>query len=143
VAREILDVANVADGLAPADLLWTREQGDCSVLINEINAVVKDSLDVLCESMQTFFQKYYDGKEKTVFAVNPISVTGEGVGAINGIAERIASRLNHLTESVYPSLPYYEKPKFSSRISLLDMALAGREKTGLLQSILRKLGGKK
>ena len=143
VAREILAVANVADGVAPADLLWTRERGDCSVPVNEINAVVKDSLDVLCEGVQTFFQKYYEGKDKTVFAVNPISVTGEGAGAINGIAERIASRLNHLTESVYPCLPYYEKPKYSSRISLLDMALTVRKKTGFLQSIFSKLGGKK
>ena len=142
IAQEILEVANVSDGLVPEDLLWTRERGDCSVPVNEINAVVKDSLDVLCEGVQTFFQKYYEGKDKTVFAVNPISVTGEGVTAIAGLPERLASRLNHLTEPVYPYLPYYDKPNRSSRISLLNMAIAERKKVGFLQILFRKLGGK-
>lgn len=142
-AREILSVANVADGLVPVDLLWTNERGDCSVPINTINAVVKDSLDVLCEDVQTFFQKYYDGKEKTVFGIHPISITGEGVIQIEGLTERLASRLCHLTETVYPRLPYYDKPQYSARISLLSVALNERKKTGFLQTLFRKFGGSK
>ncbi len=143
VAEEILSVANVSDGLVQSDLLWTREQGDISIPVHEINTAVKDELDVLCEEVQTFFQKYYEGKDKRGFLVHPISVTGEGVNAITGIAERVGSRVGHLTETVRPYLPYYDKPMYSSKISLLAMALSQRKKTGLLQSILRKLGGNK
>lgn len=143
VAKEILSVANVSDGLVQSDLYWTREQGDVSISVNDINTAVKDALDVLCEAVQTFFQKYYDGKDKTVFAVNPISVTGEGVTAIAGITERLANRLNRLTETVRPFLPYYDKPTWSSKISLLHTALSQRKKTGFLQAIFRKLGGNK
>lgn len=142
-AREILSVANVTDGLVPADLLWTNERGDCSVPVHEINTVVKDSLDVFCENVQTFFQKYYEGKEKTVFGIHPISVTGEGAVAIEGFAERLASRLCHLTETVYPRLPYYDKPQYASQISLLYTALAERKKTGFLQTLFGKFGGGK
>ena len=143
VAKEILGVANVSDGYVQADLLWTREQGDVSIPVHEINTAVKDVLDILCEALQTFFQKYYDGKDKTVFAVNPISITGEGVSRIAGLSQRLASRVNRLTETVCPSLPYYDKPQFSSRIALLYTALSERKKTGFLQALLNKLGGKK
>ncbi len=142
VAREILSVANVSVGLVENDMVWTSERGDVSIPVNDINTAVKDALDILCEAMQTFFQTYYDGKDKTVFAVNPISITGEGVGAIAGVAERVASRVGRLTETVYPYLPYYDKPTYSSRISLLDTALSQSQKTNFLQAIFKKLGGK-
>lgn len=143
VAEEILNVANVSEGFVQADLLWTREQGDVSIPVHEINRVVQDALDLLCEALQTFFQKYYDGKDKTVFAVNPISITGEGIAYIAGVVGRIASRVNRLTEAVFPSLPYYDKPQYSSRIALLHTALSERKKEGFLQALFKKLGGRK
>lgn len=143
VAKEILNVANVSAGVVQTDLLWTREQGDVSIPVHEINTVVQDVLDVLCEAVQTFFQKYYDGKDKTVFAVNPISITGEGVTRIAGVVGRVASRVNRLTETVFPSLPYYDKPQYSSRIALLHTALSQRKKLGFLQALVQRLGGKK
>ena len=90
--------------------------------MQEINDCIKFSLDELCERVDKFFAVRYRGKGDTIFTVNPISITGEGVGRIKGAAEHIAKRLNHLTEIVAPDLPYYDKPTFSSRIALLDSA---------------------
>jgi len=87
--------------------------------------------------------KYYREKEATVFAVNPIGVTGEGIVGIAGATEHIAGRLNRLTEIIYPDLPYYDKPSFSSRIALLNMALGDKVKRSWFYKIFNNFGGKK
>ena len=52
-----------------------------------------------------------------------INITGEGVGVIRGTIEHFSSRLVSPVEVVAPSLPYYDKPHFSSLFSLLYAAL--------------------
>ena len=86
----------------------------------------------------------YDFKEKTpmMMSVNPISITGEGISYIKGASEYIAKPLNWLTEVVYPDLPYYDKPVWSSRITLLAMALSDAEKKSWARRIFN-FGGKK
>ena len=71
---------------------------------------------------------------------NPLSLTGEGVGSIMGAAEHISKRLSRMAEVVAPELPYYDKPLFSSRISVLATALKGKEGKGVWSRIF---GGKK
>ena len=70
-------------------------------------------------------------------------MTGEGIGGIGGAAEHIAKRLGRMTRVVYPDLPYYDKPVFSSRIALLSAALSERKKSGLFGRIFNIFGGKK
>ena len=89
--------------------------------------------------MDNFFAVRYRGKVDMLFTVNPISITGEGIGRIKGAAEHISKRLNHLTEIVSPDLPYYDKPTFSSRIGLLHTA-TGDAKKGIVR---RLFGGKR
>lgn len=141
-AEEILRSSNVSGGVVPRDLTWTNERGDTSFPVQFVNDVLKCELDVLCESVETFLTKHYREKTATVFAVNPISITGEGSTCVAGAAEHIANRLNRLTEVVYPDLPYYDKPTCSSRIGLLNMAISDRKKRGWFQRFFSKNGGK-
>ncbi len=138
-AEEILYSANVSGGYLSGDQLWTDESG---AVYSEarINDVIKCGLDELCEKVQEFFSKYYREKTVTGFMSNPLSLTGEGIGSIRGAAEHISKRLSRITEIVYPDLPYYDKPLFSSRIAVLSAALCGKKKKGLLARIF---GGKK
>lgn len=142
-AQEILLSANISGGSVPKDLMWMNERGDIAFPMQRINDIVKCALDVLCENVEGFFGKYYNEKNMTAFAVNPISVTGEGIGGIAGATEHLANRLNRLTEIVVPELPYYDKPAFSSRIALLNMALGDRKKRGWLYRIFNNNGGKR
>lgn len=143
VAEEILSTVNVSGGSVPREVTWTSEEGDLSFSVQTINEIVKCGLDVLCENVERFFAKHYKEKSATAFAVNPISVTGEGLMGVAGATEHISKRLNRMTETVCPDLPYYDKPAFSSRIALLNMAVSDRKKQGFLQRIFNNFGGRK
>lgn len=130
LAEEILASANVSGGTIPKDMTWTSERSEVSFPVAKINDIVKYGLDELCENVENFFQKYYREKQASVFAGNPISITGEGVVRIAGASEHIAHRLNRLTEVAYPDLPYFDNPSYSSKVALLAMALSGRKKRG-------------
>ena len=142
-AEEILTAANVSGGSIPADQFWMSEQRDGRYSVREINDIIKCSLDVLCEKVDAFFAKHYKDKSAIGLTVNPISLTGEGIAALKGAAEHISKRLNRLTEVVAPDLPYYDKPTFSSRIALLNMALADRQKRSWRFRFFNNFGGKR
>ncbi len=143
VAEEMLALANISGGSVSRDLKYYTELDDRAFSVQQINDVIKCALDVLCEEVDAFLRRYYKDKTSMVIADNPISVTGEGLGGIKGVAEHIAKRVNWLTERVFPDLPYYDKPTSSSKIALLSMAISDNEKKGLWQRIFHKNGGKK
>lgn len=143
IAEEILSSANVSGGSVPKEIMWTSENGEVSFPVWRINEIVKCGLDVLCENVENFFAVNYREKAASALSVNPISLTGEGIGVIAGAAEHLSSRLNRLTETVVPQLPYYDKPAFSSRMALLNMALSDRKKRGWFYKIFNNFGGKK
>ncbi len=138
MATQILDDANISGGTLAKDMVWTAERENLQLSAQAINDVIKCNLDFLCESIEAFFARYYD-KTTSSLMTNPIRVTGEGISGVKGMAEHISRRLNRLTEIVYPDLPYFDKPTFSSRISLLNAATREGKKQGLLQ---RLFGGK-
>ena len=142
-AEEILAASNISGGGIPEDLTWSNMQGDQQFKVREINEVIKCSLDVLCEQADEFLSKHYSEKNATVLSTNPICLTGEGVSGIKGVAEHVSRRLSRLTEIVVPELPYFDKPSFSSRIALLDMAISDGKKKGWLQRIFSVFGGRK
>lgn len=143
LAEEMLKTANISGGSVPKELTWTSEREEISFPVWKINESIKYGLDQLCEQVDAFFTAYYQEKANTLLMINPISVTGEGLGGIAGCLEHISKRLNRLTEAVYPDLPYYDKPAFSSRMSLLNMALNDRVKKSWWRRFLNKLGGRK
>ena len=81
---------------------------------------IRDGLDGICETIeecqQNFTSKNIDGK--------PIKITGEGVKVIRGAVEHISNRLVKNVEIISPAVPYYDKPEFSSLLSLLNTALS-------------------
>lgn len=139
-AEEILAAANISGGFFPKDMQFALESGERQFSVQEINDVIKVGLDVTCERVDKFFARYYKDKNAAGLMVNPISVTGEGVNEIKGLAEHVSKRLNRLTEIVYPELPFFGKPSFSSRIGLLNAALTDKEKVGWIS---RLFGGKR
>lgn len=141
-AEEILTTSSVSSGNIAEDVKWSSEFRNESFSVRQINEVIKCGLDMLCENIESFFAKYYKDRSDTGLMVNPIGVTGEGIGYIKGATEHIARQLNRLTEIVYPDLPYYDKPRFSSRIALLDMALSDRRTQSWFYKIFN-FGGKK
>ena len=143
IAEEILRSANVSGGSVPKELEWTSENGEFTFPVWQINEIIKCSLDVLCEDVENFFTENYREKAASALAVNPISLTGEAIGGVAGAAEHLSKRLNRLTETVAPDLPYYDKPVFSSRIALLNMALSEQKKRGWFYKIFNNFGGKK
>lgn len=80
---------------------------------------IREGLDGICETIeecvQGFKGKNLDGK--------PMLITGESVKTVRGAAEHISNRLVRNVEVVVPAVPYYDKPQFSSLLSLLDTAL--------------------
>ncbi len=143
VAIEMLTSANVSGGILQEGATWTSAQSDTPYLMQEINEEIKYGLDFLCEGISVFFDKRYKEKDALGLGFNPIGITGEGVGYVKGIGEHVSKQLNMLTQIVYPDLPYYDKPMFSSRISLLDMAIADKEKQGFMYKIFNYLGGRR
>ena len=142
-AEDILRSTNVSGGNVAKEWTWNSDDGEKSFSVQQINDIVKCGLDVLCENIENFFAKHYRDKNMPALAVNPISVTGEGIGIVSGAVEHIANRLNRLTETVTPDLPYYDKTTWSSRIALLDMALKDGKKCSWIQRFFNNFGGRK
>lgn len=85
----------------------------------KLRDVIKEGLDGVCETIeecrQNFTSKNIDGK--------PLLITGEGVKVVRGTAEHLSDRLVKGVEVIAPKVPYYDKPHYSSLLSLLDTAL--------------------
>lgn len=85
----------------------------------ELRNIIREGLDGICETIeecrQNFTGRNIDNK--------PLLVTGEGIKVVRGTAEHLAGRLVRNVDLVAPKVPYYDKPHFSSSLSLLDMAL--------------------
>lgn len=85
----------------------------------KLRAIIREGLDGICETIeecrQSFSGRNIDGK--------PLLVTGEGIKVVRGTAEHLAGRLVKNVDVIAPKVPYYDKPHFSSTLSLLNMAL--------------------
>ena len=142
-AEEILSSANISGGFVPNNLIWSSDFGDVQFPVYQLNDVIKSSLDSLCEQIDAFFATHYKDKKTSGLSINPIGLTGEGISAIKGSKEHISKRISRLTEVLVPDLPYFDKPAFSSRIALLNMAVSDGEKRGWWRRIFNGFGGKK
>ena len=143
VAMEMLLAANISCGPIKEDESWTSVNIGEKYLVEEINNAITFALSKLCEKVAAFFNKYYEDKNILGFETGSISITGEGVGMIKGVGEYVSKHVGMLPEVVTPDLPYYDKPMFSSRIALLDMALSDKEKKKWVNKIFECLGGNK
>lgn len=85
----------------------------------ELRDIIREGLDGMCETIEecrrNFVGRNIDSK--------PLFITGDEVKTIRGTADHISSRLEKTVEIIAPKVPYYDKPQFSSVLSLLDAAL--------------------
>lgn len=141
-AEELLSLANISGGIVPNGMEYRTSYGEHAFSAQAVNEIIKCELDRLCVSVDEFIRKDFRERTSMMMSVNPISITGEGINYIKGASEYIAKPLNWMTEVVCPDLPYYDKPTWSSRITLLSMALSDRETKSWFRRIFN-IGGKK
>lgn len=139
-AEEILAGANISGDVGKGEE-WTSKEEE-KYFVWQINDTIKCALDSLCENIEEFFGKYYQNKHNDLLG-GAIAMTGEGTQNIVGIDKHVTNRINRFTQIVYPELPYYDKPMFSSRMALLEMALNDCKKQTLLYRIFNFFGGRK
>ena len=84
---------------------------------------VREGLDGICETIEECIQSF---KGKNLDS-KPMFITGESVKTVRGTVEHISNRLVKNIEVIAPQVPYYDKPQFSSLLSLLDTALTDEE----------------
>ena len=95
-----------------------RSIGDYAFSRDRANEVAKDLLDSIAE------------KTDRAISACPLNVpsdvetyfTGGGICMVRGAVEYISSRLGVLPKTVAPNLPHYNKPIYSSKLSLLYVA---------------------
>jgi len=80
---------------------------------------IREGLDGICETVEEC-RKSCSGK---INISGPLLISGEGIKVVRGAAEHISGRLETGVEVIAPNVPYYDKPQFSSLLSLLDMSL--------------------
>lgn len=85
---------------------------------SELRELLNEGLDGLCGIIEECRQAY-TGKD---ISGKPIYLTGEGVGVIRGLTEKLSSRLVVPVEVISPKVPYYDKPRYSSLFSLMAAA---------------------
>ncbi len=120
VASEFLSKVNLNAKEHLTSIQEIRYEGQIySFSTANLRDIIREGLDGICETIeacrQSFGEKDMSGK--------PLYVTGEGVKIVRGTAEHLSSRLVCAVNVVAPTVPYYDKPQFSSLYSLLDAAL--------------------
>ena len=84
---------------------------------------IREGLDGICETIEECRQSF-SGRS---LDCKTIKITGECVKTVRGTVEHISNRLVKNFEIIAPSVPYYDKPQFSSLLSLLNTALEDAE----------------
>lgn len=87
---------------------------------SELRTVIREGLDGLCETIEEC-REAYTGRD---VSDKPLFVTGECALSLRGAAEHISARLLSEVEVIAPKVPYYDKPIYSSLLSLLSAALS-------------------
>jgi len=139
-AEEIFRNANISRGTPETE--WEGSEGK-RYSVREIKDIITRRLDMLTEPVHSFLQVYDDDKTSGGVLNIPLYITGEGVMHLSGLLEYVSSWLNHYAEIVSPEIPYYDKPTYSSLISLLNTAVEDKEESGFFKKLLNLLGGKK
>ena len=143
LAEAILEIANISGEDVPSDLMYSTDGDKRSFRASQVNDIIRCAVDKMCEPITKCVRKYSPDVTFVTITRNPISVTGEGVLGLKGIIEHVTNRVEWVAEMACPDLPYYDKPEFSSRMSLLYMALNDRMKKGWLRKFFNKFGGRK
>ncbi len=88
----------------------------------ETRAVIKESLDGLCEEIENCMEN----SGYTIPEYVPLLITGGGISGLRGAKEHVANRTATNVEIVSPKVPLMDKPTESSALSLLDLTFADK-----------------
>ena len=100
-------------------LVSHQEFGEFSFSRTESNSIAKSVLDGIAENCD----KAVSTCALKVPSDIDIAFTGEGIATVKGAVEYMASRLGVFPNVISPRVPHYNKPNFTSRLSLIDTAL--------------------
>lgn len=95
------------------------DSGDYSFSRNESNKIAKSVLDGIAEKCD----KAVSACTLKVPSDIDVCFTGEGICSIKGAVEYIANTLGVFPTIVYPKVPHYNKPNYTSPLALIDTAL--------------------
>ena len=87
--------------------------------VEEIKAVLKNTLEVLCEKVNDAF----DDCGLIIPEYVPLFITGGGISYLRGAKEYVSNRLGMMVDVIAPKVPMMDKPSESTILSLLDLAL--------------------
>lgn len=108
----------------------------------DVNELIGQILGSLCEQIYNFLDA---NENKFSGGVHGLYATGEGIIGIRGAVEKITYLLSTVVEVAKPDLPYYNKPRDSSALSLISYAYRDKDqfknKNSLLYKFLKKFGG--
>lgn len=108
----------------------------------DVNEIIGQILGALCEQIYNFLDR---NENKFSGGVHGLYATGESIIGIRGALEKITYLLSMVVEVAKPDLPYYNKPRDSSALSLISYAYRYRDqfrnKNSLLYKFLKKFGG--
>ena len=90
----------------------------------ELRNIIREGLDGICETIEEC-RRNFTGRN---IDAKPLLITGEGVKVVRGTVDHISGRLEKTVDIITPDVPYYDKPHFSSVLSLLDTALKDSNK---------------
>ncbi len=86
----------------------------------ETAAMVKESLDSLCEEIE----KCMENSGYSIPEYVPLMITGGGISYLRGAKEHVANRTGLSVEVIAPKVPLMDKPTESSALSLLDLTFS-------------------
>ncbi|MBQ9730102.1 MAG: hypothetical protein IJV80_04750, partial [Clostridia bacterium] len=133
-AMEMIDTFGATAVSVPVQDVWQNSKGQ-NYSAYKIVQTIGDCINGFCEYLHEYFQKYYQDTGVLSVMEKPLYITGEGLDKVRGFGERISKTLNRPTQTVCPDLPYFDKPYYSSRISLLSEALKSEESKGFLNKL--------
>ncbi len=128
IALEFLKKINLNSVTGFATVLECEVAGTTYKLGHErLKDCICEGLDWICQAIETCIAGYSGGNSNN----RMIYATGECVTSVRGVIDHISRRLVRNIELVAPSLPYYDKPKYSSFFSLLEMSLQDNKNKSL------------
>ncbi|MEG1791356.1 MAG: cell division FtsA domain-containing protein [Clostridia bacterium] len=142
IAQEVKSKIDISLNYAEDAFYEAGEGGKYHLCANDINEVTKARLDTIVGFIQEgILQSGVDCPPYTT-----VYLTGGGVTQVRGAKEYMAAKLGKQIEIVFPSVPMFNKPQFSSSIGLLDIASKlnanGQSAfTNILKKLISKLGG--
>lgn len=141
-AMEMLDAFGAVSANLPVSATWQNSKGE-NFPAYKIAQTIGNAVNSFCQYLDEFFQKYCQDTGVLSVMEKPLFITGEGVDKVRGFGERISKTLNRPTENVQPDLPFFDKPYYSSRISLLSEAFERLDSKSLISKFFSNLGGNK